>query len=319
MTSPKFRVAGWLAAAAIAVGACGSTTPTPSPTTAPTPTPVPVVTPKPTPTPTPAPTQIVVGSLKADQLAVPGHLTVCSDIPNPPEEFFGPQGDPAGSDIDIAREIANRLGLKLAVQNTLAKTFVSSLANNKCDIVISAQLLTTAALKTVDMIPYSLGGQAFMVVKGNPAAIKSVYDLCGKPIGVMKASQEIDHINGQGAYLHARGLIPRCLAARMATIQIKIFTKDSDALTALLTNKIAAYFTDLPVAGNYVSQQSLQFEVASGLLLDQAVEGISLGKGRNEMYAAVRNALQSMMDDGTYLRILKNYGLEAAAITSTNP
>ena len=103
MTSPKFKAAGWLAAAAIAVGACGSATPTPSPTTAPTPTPVPVVTPKPTPTPTPAPTQIVVGSLKADQLVVPGHLTVCSDMPNPPEEYFGAEGEPTGSDIDIAR------------------------------------------------------------------------------------------------------------------------------------------------------------------------------------------------------------------------
>jgi len=319
MTSPKFKAAGWLAAAAIAVGACGSATPTPSPTTAPTPTPVPVVTPKPTPTPTPAPTQIVVGSLKADQLVVPGHLTVCSDMPNPPEEYFGAEGEPTGSDIDIAREIANRLGLQLAVQNTLAKTFASSLANNKCDIVISAQLLTTTALKAVDMIPYSQSGQAFMVAKGNPAAIKSVYDLCNKPIGVMKGSQELDHINGQGAYLHARGLIPRCLAARLAAISIKIFTRGSDALTALSTHKIAAYFTDLPGASYNVSRQPLQFEVASGLLLDQAVEGISLVKGRNEMYAAVRNALQSMMDDGTYLRILKKYGLEAAAITSTNP
>jgi ABC-type amino acid transport substrate-binding protein len=36
------------------------------------------------------------------------------------------------------------------------------------------------------------------------------------------------------------------------------------------------------------------------------------------MYSAVRLALQSMIDDGTYVKILTKYGVESGAVTSTN-
>lgn len=319
MTSPKHRVVGLLAAAAIAVGACGSTTVTPAPTPTPTPTPTPVVTPAPTPTPIPAPTQLVVASVPADQLVVAGRLTICSDIPNPPQEYFDALGNLKGSDIEIGNEIANRLGLKLAVQNTVAKTFVASLAGKKCDIVISAQMITPNGLKYLDMIPYFQTGQAFVVARGNPSAIKTVYDLCGKAVGVKKGTPEADHASGAGAYNRAYGLVARCQAARLTAIAVQTFAKDSDALAALLANKLAAFFTDSPVAGYYVLQKPDQFELVPGLVLGEVNEGIGLAKNRNELNGAVTIALQSMMADGTYQRILQKYNVESGALTSTNP
>jgi polar amino acid transport system substrate-binding protein len=72
------------------------------------------------------------------------------------------------------------------------------------------------------------------------------------------------------------------------------------------------------VAGYYAVQHPDQFELA-GLTLNVAKEGISVGKGNPKLESAVKAALQSMMDDGSYLAILKKYGDDSGALTSTNP
>ena len=319
MTLPRFRVVGLLAAATLAIGACGSATVTPTPTPAVTPVPTPAVTPVPTPTPTPAPTQLVVASIPPAQLVASGRLTVCAGTQNQPLESLDGQGNPVGADVDLANEIANRLGLKVSMWSTSATVIVAAVAARHCDIAISGQLIVPATLAKVDMIPYFHAGQAFIVAKGNPAGIKTVYDLCNKPVGVIKGTVEDQHLNGLSPYNHARGLISRCQAARMGAVVVKTYAKATDAIAAVVANKVAAYFTDSPIAGFYVTQQPSQIELLAGLVLDDANEGISVAKNRGEVYAAVKKALDSMIYDGTYLQILTKYGLESGAIASTNP
>jgi polar amino acid transport system substrate-binding protein len=324
----RFRIAAALAAATIVVGGCtaaATPVPTAAPTIAPTigpvvaPTPeIILVTPTPAPPVTPAPTQAVVATVPPDQLVVAGHLTICSDIPYPPQEFFDANGDPTGSDIDIGTEIANRLGLKVAVQNTVFDTIIAALQGNKCDIIISAQNITADRLKQVDMIPYFHAGQSFVVAKGNPDGIAAATDLCGKAVGVESGTTEADHLNGTGNYKPADGLSNKCVAAGKAKIDVQPFAKDSDALLALQSSKVSAYFTDSPVAGYYTVQQPTLFDLVSGLVLDDVKEGISVSKTSTGLEAGVKAALQSMIDDGTYVKILTKYGVQADAVTSTN-
>jgi polar amino acid transport system substrate-binding protein len=315
MISSRSRLASLAAAAAIIVGACSAAaTPTPAPTVAPTAAPSTVVTPAPT--PTPAPTQAVVATVPADQLVVAGHLTVCSDIPYPPQEFFDEAGNPTGSDIEIGGEIAKRLGLKVAIENTVFDTIIAALKGDKCDIIISAQNITADRLKEVDMIPFFHAGQAFVVAKGNPDGIKTTDDLCGKSVGVENGTTEADHLNGTGDYKPADGLSAKCVAAGKGKIDTQAFSKDSDALLALQSGKVAAYFTDSPVAGYYTIQKPDLFELVNGLILDDVKEGISVSKDKAGLQAAVKAALQSMLDDGTYVKILTKYGLQDGAVTS---
>ena len=277
----------------------------------------PTPSPAPTPTPTPAPTQLFVASLPADQLVAAGTLTVCSDVTNTPQEFLDSSGNPTGSDMDLAAGIATRLGLKLSVQNTTSDKILAALAAGLCDIGISAQIITPAELAKVDMIPYFQAGQTFVVAKGNPTGIKTTYDLCKKAVGVTKGSPEANHLNGVGPYTPARGLNANCQGAHLNPITVRAYSKDSDALAALTAGKVVAFYTGSPIAGYDVVSQPDQLDLVPGLVLDSATEGISLTKNMNDLYAAVRLALQSMIDDGTYLKILTKYGVEAGAIAST--
>src|SRR5947207_15945348 len=141
-----------------------------------------------------------VATIPTDQLKFAGKLVACIDIPYPPQESFDDQGNPQGSDVDIAREIATRLGLTLDVQNSVFSTIIPALTGGKCDIVISAQNINPDRLKVVDMIPYFKAGQSFVAAKGNPKGIKSKDDLCGKTVAVQEATTELDYLQGTGDY-----------------------------------------------------------------------------------------------------------------------
>ncbi len=255
-----------------------------------------------------------IAAVPSNQLIFPGKLVICSDIPYPPQEFFDANGNPTGSDIEIGAEIARRLGLTMEVQNSVFDTIIAALNGGKCDIIISAQNITSDRIKQVDMIPYFQAGQSFVVATGNPKNIKTQADLCGKTIGAETGTTEVDYLNGTGDY-KGQGLSAWCVSQGKPKINSVQFAKDSDALLALQTGKVDAYFADSPVAGYYTVQHPDLFQL-SGLTLGVADEGISVAKANTGLRDAVQQALISMINDGTYLNILKKYGDQAGAVTA---
>jgi polar amino acid transport system substrate-binding protein len=259
-----------------------------------------------------APSATPVAVVPEDELAFAGKLVVCIDIPYPPQEMFDDAGNPIGADPDLAAEIANRLGLELQIENSVFDTIIAAVTSGKCDIIISAQNITTDRLGQVNMIPYFQAGQAFVVAKGNPEGISEPTDLCGQSVAAESGTTEVDYVLGSGDYEGA-GLNKQCTDAGLEPVDMQQFQKDSDALLALSSGQVVAYFADSPVAGYYTVQQPDQFEL-SGVVVEVAQEGISVPKDKTGLADAVVAALKSMMDDGTYLEILGTYGLEDGAV-----
>ena len=255
-----------------------------------------------------------IAPVPSGQLIFSDKLVICSDIPYPPQEFFDASGNAIGSDIELGQEIAKRLGVTAVIQNSVFDTIIAALTGGKCDIIISAQNITASRIKQVDMIPFFQAGQSFVVATGNPAGIKTQNDLCGKKIAAEAGTTEVDYLNGSGDYA-GQGLSAACTKAGKPAINVKTFGKDSDALLALQAAQVDAYFADSPVAGYYTVQHPDQFAL-SGVELGVALEGISIAKTNTGLRDSVQQALVSMVDDGTYLTILKKYGDDSGAITS---
>jgi polar amino acid transport system substrate-binding protein len=259
-----------------------------------------------------------VATVPDAQLILAGNLFICSDLPYPPQEYFDDQGVPIGSDVEIGQAIAGRLSLIPHIENTIFDTIVPALLGGKCDIIISAQNITSQRIKQVSMIPFFQAGQSFVVAKGNPAGIKTQDDLCGKTIAAESSTTEVDYLNGTPkSDFEGKGLTQACTAKGKSAITVKTFTKDNDALLALQTAKVDAYFADSPVAGFYTVQSPDKFEL-SGLTLGVALEGISVARdaGHKDLLTAVQQALVSMITDGTYLKILTKFGDEPGAVTA---
>lgn len=304
----------------VVTATAGAATPVP-----PTATPMVVVvtaTPAPaTPTAAASATPAPVVQLPDGAVAQKGKLLICTDFPYPPQEFFDENGTPQGLDVEMGTAIAGRLGLQVEFVNSVFDSIIAAVKSGKCDIIISAQNITSERQKQVSMIPYFQAGQAMVAAKGNPQNINVPMDLCGKSAAAESGTTEADYLAGTGDYA-GKGLTQACTKAGKKAVDVVVAQKDTDALQQLQAGKVAVYFADSPVAAYYTVQHPDQFQLA-GQVLEPIQEGISVPCGDatdctkatlTPLGAGVQAALKSLMADGTYDQILAKWNLSASAV-----
>ena len=261
-----------------------------------------------------------VATIPDSSLAQAKHLLICTDFPYPPQEYFDENGNPQGLDIEIGNEIANRLGLKVQYVNSVFDTIIAAVTSGKCDIILSAQNITTDRSKQISQIPYFEAGQSMVAAKGNPQNINGTSDLCGKSAAAESGTTEADYLQGTGDYV-GKGLTQACTAAGKPAITVVVTQKDTDALQQLQSGKVAVYFADSPVAAYYTVQHPDQFQVV-GQVLEPIAEGIGVPCGQADctnaplspVGQAIETVLKSMQADGTYLKILTKWNLQNSAV-----
>jgi polar amino acid transport system substrate-binding protein len=127
-------------------------------------------------------------SVRAPQVIEKGALTVCSDMPYEPFESMK-RGEPVGFDIDLIREVAADLALRLEIKDTDFDAIQSgdALNSGQCDLAISAMTITGERARVLDFSsPYFDASQALVVAKGS--GIDSLDDLAGERIGVQSGT-----------------------------------------------------------------------------------------------------------------------------------
>lgn len=113
-----------------------------------------------------------------------GKLIVGTSADWPPFEYIDNNGQFAGIDIEIAKRIANELGVELEVKDMKFAALIESLVNGKIDMILADMTPTAKREKVVDFsIPYYFSkGNAVVTLKDK--SLNSVEDLYGKKIGV---------------------------------------------------------------------------------------------------------------------------------------
>ena len=238
-------------------------------------------------------------------IADAGRIVFCSDITYPPEEFY--EGTtPKGSDIDIGKEIARRMGVTARFDNTGFDAIIAALLAKKCDAIISGMNDTAERRKQVDFVRYIDVGQSFMIRKGNPKNITNVPSLAGLSASVEVGTTNKDYLDDQNKKLESQGKDP---------IKIVTFPKDTDAANALKTGRVDAYFGDSPVVLYYISQDPDSFEVAENPeVVNPIPVGIAIRKSDTQLRAAVSKAIDAMYADGAMKKILARWKMSAFAM-----
>ena len=142
--------------------------------------------------------------------------------------------------------------------------------------------------------------------KGNPNKIDTS-DLCGKKVAVQTATMQETEANKIAKQCEADG------KDKLEVISSKLQT---DVTTNVVTGKADVFYADSPVAGYAIAQTDGQLEML-GKVEGVAPEGIVIKKGDSQMDEAVQKAVQKLIDDGTYLKILKYWGVEDGAIETS--
>ncbi|MDQ6748223.1 MAG: ABC transporter substrate-binding protein [Candidatus Dormibacteraeota bacterium] len=243
-----------------------------------------------------------------------GTLTFGSDVSYPPQEFY-PDGCPKtadGFDIDVAKALAARMGLKYEVVDTKFADVFTALTNKKYDAVISSTTITDERKKTLQFVPYFSAGESFVTLAGSKKSPQELKDLCGLKVAVEKGTTE--ESDATDANDPAKQGV---CAKNHIDFQASDFDKDTQALAALKRGTVDVHFTDSPVA-SYELLKNTGFKITNKTIQSTAPEGIAVRKDDRAMLAAISEAFNAMKTDGTYKKLLDKWQLAAGDITKAS-
>lgn len=218
----------------------------------------------------------------------PGTLTVGSDTAFPPFESIE-NGEAVGFDIDLVKEVAERVGdLEVEVQSAAFDTIFTSLAARKFDVVISAVTIKEDRKETVDFTdPYFSADQSVSVREDDAESISGVDDLEGKTVGVQAATTGED--------------CAKTLKTDGKLEDVRAYDTAPDAFTDLAASRVDAVIVDLPTAQQIVDQRTGVRVVEA--IRTQEEYGIAVAKDNPNLRVAINDALKEIRDDGTYTRL----------------
>jgi polar amino acid transport system substrate-binding protein len=233
-----------------------------------------------------------------------GTLSVAADASYPPNEFIGPNGKTVvGMDPDLAKALAGVMGLKANVQNQTFDSIIPGLAAKKYDLGASSFTDTKERQKTVDFVTYFSAGTSFYEKAQGGPKINGLADICGHKVAVEKGTTQADDATAQGK---------KCTAAGKPGVSVLVFPDQNGANLALSSGRADVGMADSPVAAYQVKQANGQFKLV-GTDYGTAPYGIAIPKGSG-MDKPVLDALQKLMADGTYTKILDKWGIQKGAI-----
>ncbi len=275
------------------------------------PTPAATATPITEPTATASPT---VAAVVPTSLITAGTVVDCVDIEYPPMEYFPSADvtDPAqaiGFDVDSAKAVVQRWGLQIEVRNTAFDALIPDLQAGRCDIVWTALFVNATRLEVAEAVPYLATGHVVMVGAGNPKAIKTLDDLCGKSVSIQAAGLVEEKINTQSK---------ACTDGGKPAIDIQAYPTVAEEFQQIVTGRVdAVWETDTAIA-DWMVKNPDKYEVAIVVSRDQAY-GVYFQKNKADLAAALVDAFKALKADGTWDAIATQYAQDPAALAPVCP
>lgn len=216
--------------------------------------------------------------------------------------------EPGSDDIiglvpDLTNEYAKRLGLTAKIERVAGDSVVPGVLSGRFDAGLGLGDFAERR-KTLDFVDIIKGGQVLLVKKGNPTGIAGMDDLCGHKIAITKGSNEQAVIDE-----HQKA----CKADGKPEIQVSAYSDGPTATLALKSDRVEVSYEDIANANALIEEQPDLYEV-TGEYQWLAPYGVGIPKDNKQLTDAIQKALQSMVDDGTYQKILAKYGQESIGL-----
>ncbi len=246
-----------------------------------------------------------LASLLPQAIRDKGTLTVGSDIAYAPVEFFDTDGKTAiGIDPDIAAALGKQLGITLTFENGTFDGLITQLTSKRIDLIMSALSDTKERQAKIDFVDYFTAGTSILVKKGNPEGIKTLDDFCGKTIALQRGTTQDDVAKAQQAKCKTAG----------KELKVLSFDKDTEALLQVRSGRAVADMNDFPVAA-YNAKTSGDFEVV-GEQIEAGPYGIGIRKEDTQLRDAIKAALDAIIKNGDYTKVLEKWNVTQGAVTS---
>lgn len=258
---------------------------------------------------TPADTQSAaansIAALVPADIAADGVLSFGTDGSYPPNEYVGEDGQTMeGMSIDLGNAIAEKLGLTAEFINSPFDAIIPAVQSGKYEAGFSSFTINAERMQVVDFVSYYVAGTAWAAPAGSTIDINNA---CGLSIAVQKGTVQVEDITARSK---------ACTDAGNPAIKINQYQSQQDAAATVISGKNAAVLADSdPI--RYAVLQSDGKLVTVGEQYDTYPYGVALQKDKEQFAEALRQAIQAIIDDGTYASILEKWAATAGAITTS--
>jgi polar amino acid transport system substrate-binding protein len=195
------------------------------------------------------------------------------------------------------------MGVKIVLRNATFDSILPGIASGRFDMVISSVTDTKERQKTVDFVDYFKAGTSFYTRAQGGARITGLGGLCGDKVAAEKATTQQSDLQKAAA---------RCAAEGKPRLTPEIFPDQNGVNLALASGRADAAMADSPVASYQVKKSGGRFKLV-GPTYGTAPYGIGVKKGSG-LVKPLRAAMQKLIDDGTYAKILARWGNQRGAI-----
>lgn len=230
-----------------------------------------------------------------DTVKARGTLRIALEGTYPPFNFKDAQtGQLAGYDVDVAKLVCARLGVKPEFVTTEWSAILAGLGAGKYDVIVSQVGITPRRLQAFDFSqPYTYSAPQLIVRRNDGNAYKTLADLKGRKIGV-----------GQGSVFEQQ-------ARAVPGIEVKSYPAAPENLQDLAFGRVDAALNDSLMVAYLLKNSQLPIR-AGARVGDVERMGIAFRKGNPNFHAAVDKALDATRADGSLKQVsLKWFGVDA--------
>src|SRR6056297_820902 len=222
-----------------------------------------------------------------DTLKEEGVIRIAMSGAYPPFNFVNDQNEVVGFDAAIGTEIAERMGLEAEIITTAWDGIIGGLLANKYDAIVGSMTITEERDEVVDFVgPYYSDKRAIF---SNPGSgISSLEDLEGKRVGLTLGETHEDWARERGYDINTYKGLPELL-----------LELENGRVDAIVNDSIAAILA--------MSEKGQEYEMFADPTTEPFGAGIAIREGNPELAAEMQAALDSMMEDGTYVELAEEW------------
>lgn len=206
---------------------------------------------------------------------------------NPPIGYLDGNGEFQGFGVDIAKEIAQKLGVKARFVPTNGQTRIPLINSNRIDAEFATTTPTKEREEVVDFsIVYIWDTVAPLVRKGDSKEPRAY----GPP-------RKVSTIQGSYAITLFKDIVPNA--------EFTVFPEWSDAVLALISGKVDAVLTNRYVAASMVSRYADKLEIGESFFDDP--QAIMVRENDSKWRKTINWSLQELWAEGKYQNIFEKH------------
>ncbi|MFF4658908.1 ABC transporter substrate-binding protein [Streptomyces sp. NPDC001381] len=215
-----------------------------------------------------------------------------------------------GVEPDIASLVADVLGLKLHINTVSWENIFVGLDSAKYDVGFSNITVTEERKEKYDFATYREDNLGFEAKKGSGLKITGPEDVAGRTVAVGSGTNQEKLLIEWSKENEKAGRKP---------VNIKYYQNDSDTYLALQSGRIDLYLGPNPTAAYHAATTGKTEVVGTYSGAGSTLQGLIAATTKKDsgLVKPLADALNHVIDNGTYAKVLERWGLSDEAVTKS--